>query len=142
MIKRDQNGRGRKSLRYIDLFCGIGGFRVAARRVCAERGITAQCVFSSDIDPDAQTAYEANFGERPLGDITKISADAIPDHDILFGGFPCQAFSICGDRRGFEDTRGTLFLKSPGFWTQNDRRRLCWKMSNNWQRMITASRCA
>lgn len=97
-------------LRFIDLFCGIGGFRVAANRVCAARGIEAQCVFSSDIDTDAQTAYEANFGERPFGDITRISADAVPDHDILFGGFPCQAFSICGDRRGFADIRGTLFF--------------------------------
>ena len=100
-----------KSLRFIDLFCGIGGFRVAANRVCAERGIVGNCVFSSDIDPDAQTAYEANFGERPCGDITQIPADVIPDHDILFGGFPCQAFSICGDRRGFGDTRGTLFFE-------------------------------
>ena len=97
-------------LRFIDLFCGIGGFRVAADRACAARGIEAECVFSSDIDPDAQTTYAANFGERPFGDITKIHADAVPDHDILFGGFPCQAFSICGDRRGFADIRGTLFF--------------------------------
>ena len=103
--------RTEKTLRFIDLFCGIGGFRVAANQVCAERGLTPECVFSSDIDPDAQTAYEANFGERPHGDITQIPADAVPDHDILFGGFPCQAFSICGDRRGFGDTRGTLFFE-------------------------------
>jgi DNA (cytosine-5)-methyltransferase 1 len=99
-----------KSIRFIDLFCGIGGFRVAAEQVCNQLGIKPECVFSSDIDPDAQKAYEANFGERPVGDITKVSEKDIPDHDILLGGFPCQAFSICGDRKGFEDTRGTLFF--------------------------------
>jgi len=97
-------------LKYIDLFCGIGGFRLAAEQVCSERSVSPACVFSSDIDPDAQEAYEANFGERPHGDITKIHERDVPDHDILFGGFPCQAFSICGDQRGFEDTRGTLFF--------------------------------
>lgn len=99
-----------KKLKFIDLFCGIGGFRIAAQTVFADRSFDAECVFSSDIDPDAQTAYEANFGERPHGDITKIHERDIPDHDILFAGFPCQAFSICGDQRGFEDTRGTLFF--------------------------------
>ena len=59
-----------------------------------------KCVFSSDIDKYAQTSYEANFGEKPAGDITKIKASEIPDFDILFGGFPCQAFSICGLRKG------------------------------------------
>ena len=99
-----------KSISFIDLFCGIGGFRVAANMVCNERGIEPRCVFSSDIDPDAQDAYEANFGERPYGDITQISTAAIPDHDVLFAGFPCQPFSICGDRKGFDDARGTLFF--------------------------------
>lgn len=98
------------SLKFIDLFCGIGGFRVAAQIVGAERGFTPNCVFSSDIDVAAQKAYEANFGEKPAGDITQINAADIPDHDILFAGFPCQPFSICGDMNGFEDTRGTLFF--------------------------------
>lgn len=98
------------SVRFIDLFCGIGGFRIAAEHVCEEHGLEPVCVFSSDIDPDAQRAYEANFGEMPAGDITKIDAEDIPHHDILFAGFPCQPFSICGDRMGFEDTRGTLFF--------------------------------
>ncbi len=99
------------SLRFIDLFCGIGGFRVAAEIAFRERNLRPVCVFSSDIDPDAQTAYKANFGERPTGDITKVDAADVPEHDLLFGGFPCQAFSICGGRRGFDDTRGTLFFE-------------------------------
>ncbi|MBC7912041.1 MAG: DNA (cytosine-5-)-methyltransferase [Pyrinomonadaceae bacterium] len=97
-------------LKFIDLFCGIGGFHIAAQIACDERGVEPVCVFSSEIDPDAQDAYEANFKARPHGDITKIHERDIPDHDILFAGFPCQAFSICGDQRGFEDTRGTLFF--------------------------------
>jgi DNA (cytosine-5)-methyltransferase 1 len=97
-------------LRYIDLFCGIGGFRIAASNASNEVGLTSECVFSSDIDDDAQTAYEANFGDRPHGDITAIEAHEIPDHDVLFGGFPCQAFSIIGEMKGFADARGTLFF--------------------------------
>ena len=98
-------------LTFVDLFCGIGGFRVAAENVCQERNIEPVCVFSSDIDLDSQTTYEANFGEKPVGDIREVKADAISNHDILFGGFPCQAFSIIGNRLGFEDTRGTLFFE-------------------------------
>ena len=97
-------------LRFIDLFCGIGGFRIAATNASKEVGITSECVFSSDIDSDAQMAYEANFGDRPHGDITAIEAVDIPDHDVLFGGFPCQAFSIIGEMKGFSDARGTLFF--------------------------------
>lgn len=99
-------------IRYIDLFCGIGGFRYAAQRAFGDLGLSGECVFSSDIDVYARDAYEANFGERPAGDITKVDASDIPDFDILFGGFPCQAFSICGLQKGFEDkTRGTLFFE-------------------------------
>lgn len=100
-----------EQLRFIDLFCGLGGFRIAAQHVCQERHIKPICVFSSDIDPDSQYTYEANFGEMPVGDIHAIDASAIPDHDILFAGFPCQAFSIIGSRMGFEDARGTLFFE-------------------------------
>jgi DNA (cytosine-5)-methyltransferase 1 len=98
-------------IRFIDLFCGIGGFRLAAQNVCNELDIQPACVFSSDIDSDCQITYEANFHERPVGDICHVEAANIPDHDILFGGFPCQPFSIIGSRLGFEDTRGTLFFE-------------------------------
>ncbi|MEX8548587.1 MAG: DNA cytosine methyltransferase [Mucilaginibacter sp.] len=98
-----------EKLKFIDLFCGIGGFRIAMDQACKENNILPECVFSSDIDKFCQDSYENNFGERPAGDITKIDPKDIPDHDILFGGFPCQPFSIIGNMKGFEDTRGTLF---------------------------------
>jgi DNA (cytosine-5)-methyltransferase 1 len=94
---------------FIDLFAGIGGFRLAFQRT------GGRCVFSSEWDRSAQQTYFANFGEIPFGDITKIAnerraAAEIPKHDILAGGFPCQAFSIAGFKGGFSDTRGTLFF--------------------------------
>ncbi|OQC44121.1 MAG: Modification methylase HpaII [Bacteroidetes bacterium ADurb.Bin028] len=89
---------------FIDLFAGIGGFRLAFQ------SLGGKCVFSSEIDKYCQKTYEDNFGEKPNGDITQIDEIDIPDHDILTGGFPCQAFSIAGKRAGFEDTRGTLFF--------------------------------
>lgn len=92
------------NLTFIDLFAGIGGFRIALERQGAE------CVFSSEWDKDAQKTYYENFGEIPKGDITQINEKDIPKHDILCGGFPCQAFSISGKQRGFNDTRGTLFF--------------------------------
>jgi DNA (cytosine-5)-methyltransferase 1 len=98
------------TLKYADLFCGIGGFRLATEIVCQEHHIKPWCVFSSDIDADAVATYEANHGEKPDGDITQIVASQIPDHNILFAGFPCQPFSICGKLDGFEDIRGTLFF--------------------------------
>ena len=99
-----------EKIRFIDLFCGIGGFRVAMDQFCRENDLIPECVFSSDIDPFCQGSYENNFGHRPTGDITKVSPADIPDHDILFAGFPCQPFSIIGQMKGFEDTRGTLFF--------------------------------
>ncbi len=90
--------------RFIDLFAGIGGIRLGFESV------GGKCVFSSESDKYAQDTYEANFGERPQGDITQIKPETIPEHDILLAGFPCQAFSICGDQQGFSDTRGTLFF--------------------------------
>lgn len=100
----------REQIRFIDLFCGIGGFRVAFEEACEEVDVNAQCVFSSDIDKFARDSYEANFGERPHGDITQIDEKNIPDHDVLFAGFPCQPFSIIGQMKGLNDTRGTLFF--------------------------------
>lgn len=89
---------------FIDLFAGIGGFRISFQNL---RG---KCVFSSEWDINSQKTYEANFGEIPFGDITAIKEKDIPDHDLLLAGFPCQAFSIAGRKGGFEDTRGTLFF--------------------------------
>lgn len=100
----------KETLRFVDLFCGIGGFRIAFEEACSEHDIGTECVFSSDIDKFAQDSYEANFGERPFGDITKVHEDDVPDHDVLFAGFPCQPFSIIGQQGGFDDTRGTLFF--------------------------------
>jgi DNA (cytosine-5)-methyltransferase 1 len=92
-------------LRFIDLFAGIGGIRLGLERAGGE------CVFSSEWDSEAAETYKAFFGELPSGDITKIPNSEIPDHDILAGGFPCQAFSIIGGMKGFADTRGTLFFE-------------------------------
>jgi DNA (cytosine-5)-methyltransferase 1 len=91
-------------MKFIDLFCGIGGFRLGFERNGFE------CVFSSDFNAKAQDTYESNFGERPTGDITQVNPIDIPDFDVLLGGFPCQPFSISGRKLGFEDTRGTLFF--------------------------------
>ena len=92
--------------KFIDLFAGIGGFRLAMQN------LGGKCVFTSEWDKEAKRTYKANFGERPFGDITKEETKSfIPDDfDLLCAGFPCQAFSIAGKRGGFEDTRGTLFF--------------------------------
>lgn len=92
--------------KFIDLFAGIGGFRLALQN------LGGKCVFSSEWDKKAQETYRANFGETPFGDITKerIKKYIPNDFDVLCAGFPCQAFSIAGKRGGFEDTRGTLFF--------------------------------
>ena len=97
----DKNLKGYK---FIDLFAGLGGFRLALESLGAE------CVYSNEWDIPAQEVYAKNFGETPEGDITKVDEKTIPDHDILCAGFPCQAFSISGKQRGFEDSRGTLFF--------------------------------
>ena len=90
--------------KFIDLFAGVGGMRLAFERAGAE------CVFSSEWDPHSQKTYEANFGEVPQGDITKIDAKMIPEFQILLAGFPCQPFSTIGKRQGFEHaTQGPLF---------------------------------
>jgi DNA (cytosine-5)-methyltransferase 1 len=107
----DQEGR---VLKFIDLFCGIGGFHIAFKKA------GGQCVFSSDWNKYAQITYEANFGQKPLGDIHAVAVADIPTHDILCGGFPCQPFSIAGvskklslgRKHGFEDKeQGNLFFE-------------------------------
>jgi len=93
--------------KFIDLFAGIGGFRLAMQN------LGGKCVFTSEWDKEAQKTYRANFGDIPFGDITKSQVkNYIPDEfDVLCAGFPCQAFSIAGKRGGFDDTRGTLFFE-------------------------------
>lgn len=93
------------SFTFIDLFAGIGGFHQAANI------FGGRCVFASEIDSEARKAYEANYGLKPHGDITQVKVSDIPEHDILFAGFPCQPFSIIGNRLGFDDIRGTLFFE-------------------------------
>tara|TARA_B100000925_G_scaffold50568_1_gene32930 strand:- start:9443 stop:10354 length:912 start_codon:yes stop_codon:yes gene_type:complete len=92
------------NFRFIDLFAGIGGIRIPFEE------LGGQCVFTSEFDKFAQLTYLSNFGEVPSGDITLIDEKEIPSHDLLCAGFPCQAFSNAGLRKGFEDTRGTLFF--------------------------------
>jgi len=96
------------SYKAIDLFAGIGGIRLGFEKAF---GNEIEFVFASEIDKYACETYYANFGEKPCGDITKIDENNIPPFDILLAGFPCQAFSVAGLRRGFEDTRGTLFFE-------------------------------
>ncbi len=103
--KANKFKNGIKELKFIDLFAGIGGIRKGF-----EDDFT-KCVFSSEWDKYAVKTYEANYGERPYGDITKIDEKDIPDHDVLLAGFPCQPFSHIGKRKGFaHETQGTLFF--------------------------------
>lgn len=90
---------------FIDLFAGIGGFRVALEK----KGM--ECVFTSEIDEHAKEIYKRNFGDMPHGDITEINEKDIPKHDVLCAGFPCQSFSISGKQEGFSDNRGRLFYE-------------------------------
>ena len=113
------------SFTFIDLFAGIGGFRSGFEQA------GGKCLLASEIDKHARKVYADNYDtsdEIMLGDITKIPADTVPAHDVLLAGFPCQPFSIAGERKGFEDTRGTLFFdvarildkkQTPGFALEN-----------------------
>ncbi|MDJ0729834.1 MAG: DNA (cytosine-5-)-methyltransferase [Crocosphaera sp.] len=92
------------SLKFIDLFAGIGGFRLAFEPV------GYQCVYSCEINEACQKVYYNNFGKVPDTDVAKISPNNLPNFDVLTAGFPCQPFSISGKKQGFKDTRGTLFF--------------------------------
>lgn len=96
-------------IKFIDLFAGIGGIRIGVTRALEGLGISSHCVLSSEIDENACFTYELNFNERPSGDIRQITN--CEPFDLLLGGFPCQPFSYAGKRKGFGDTRGTLFFE-------------------------------
>ncbi len=95
-------------IKFIDLFAGTGGIRLGFEEACRKHGIKTECVYSSEIDKNACKSYELNFGENPLSDITLVNE--LPDFNFMLAGFPCQAFSYAGKRKGFGDTRGTLFF--------------------------------
>lgn len=111
-----------KKIKFIDLFAGMGGFRLAFEKQ------KCKCVFSSEIDKNACNTYYENFNEYPKGDITQIPSSDISDFDILCAGFPCQPFSIAGKRLGFEDTRGTLFFDVARIL--KDKNPLCFLLEN------------
>jgi DNA (cytosine-5)-methyltransferase 1 len=96
-------------IRFIDLFAGIGGTRLAFEQACSDIGVNASCVLSSEIDQRARETYQTNFGEMPQGDIRGITS--FPRFNFLLAGFPCQPFSYAGKHEGFGDTRGTLFFQ-------------------------------
>lgn len=96
--------KGKSKFKFIDLFAGIGGIRLGFQQEGGE------CVFTSEWNSKSAATYKTNFGHIPDGDITQIIPKEVPDFDILLGGFPCQAFSNAGLKKGFDDTRGTLFF--------------------------------
>ena len=93
-----------EKVKFIDLFCGIGSFHYSFKK------LNWDCVMACDIDSAVKETYKHNYGITPLGDITQIDPTTIPSYDILCAGFPCQPFSQCGQHRGFDDHRGTLFF--------------------------------
>ncbi len=106
-FNQSDNNQTKASYKFIDLFAGIGGIRLGFEQVFKEK---SSFIFASEIDKFAQTTYASNYGHLPSGDITQIQPNEIPKFDILLAGFPCQPFSNAGLKKGFEDTRGTLFF--------------------------------
>ena len=100
-------------VKFVDLFAGIGGIRIGLEKALAKLNIKNQCVLSSEIDKNACETYRLNFNETPSGDINEIISP--PAFDFLLAGFPCQPFSYAGKKRGFVDTRGTLFFEVERF---------------------------
>ncbi len=104
--------KNKKTVKYIDLFAGLGGIRLGFTQAFTEAGYETECVLTSEIKPAAIKALTTNFGPKSIrGDITTVDCSEIPDFDFLLAGFPCQAFSVAGRQRGFLDTRGTLFFE-------------------------------
>jgi DNA (cytosine-5)-methyltransferase 1 len=104
-LQNSNNDELNFTFKFIDLFSGIGGIRLPFDE------LNGECVFSSEIDKYAQKTYQSYFDEMPSGDITQVTPCEIPDFDILLAGFPCQPFSQAGHKKGFNDTRGTLFFE-------------------------------
>lgn len=114
-----KNDNSQKNIKYLELFAGIGGFRLAVEEASRANGLSAECVGYSEIEPNALKTYKANFNinkdEIDIGDVMSLDSESkikkIPKFDILFAGFPCQPFSLMGEKAGFADTRGTLFFQ-------------------------------
>jgi DNA (cytosine-5)-methyltransferase 1 len=96
-------------IRFVDLFAGTGGIRLGFEQACQKLGLKTECIFSSEIDKNACASYELNFGHNPFSDVTKI--EELSAFDFMLAGFPCQSFSYAGNRKGFAETRGTLFFE-------------------------------
>ena len=108
----EENRKKNDSIKFIDLFAGLGGIRIGFEEAFKDLGIKTECVLTSEIKKSALKAYSNYFKcEDIKGDITKLKTETIPDFDFLLAGFPCQAFSTAGNRLGFDDTRGTLFFE-------------------------------
>lgn len=107
----DYSHQDKKIIKFIDLFCGIGSFHYSFKKLGkGEGGHKWECVMSCDIESAVKQTYFANYGMHPLGDITEIDPATVENYDILCAGFPCQPFSQCGQHKGFDDKRGTLFF--------------------------------
>ena len=100
-------------IKFIDLFAGTGGIRLGFEQACRKFDLKTECVFASEIDKNACASYELNFGHNPFSDVTKV--EELPPFDFMLAGFPCQSFSYAGKRRGFGETRGTLFFEVERF---------------------------